>query len=277
MTSPTTHAKTPRLITAGRFKHEPTYAAPDERMSGLLRKALTRGGFGPERVADRLWRVQGNPGRCNVYFLEHGGGVVQFDAGGRCMLDQVRGAAEQVGPLREVVLGHGHTDHRGTAPGLGVPVRCHPDAREDAEGSGGWSYWGDLAGLDQPSRYLHLNVLHSRFWDGGPVRVAGGVDDGDEVAGFRAVHLPGHAPGMIVLLRERDGLALTTDCFYTVDDWGRDCPPRLPNDAFNWNTEMASQSLQRLAELEVAEAWPGHGDPLRGDVRAQLERISLPG
>ena len=237
---------------------------------GLLRPRLTSGGFGPERVADGVWRVQGNPGRCNVYFIEHEGGVVQFDAGGRCMLDQVRAAGARLGTPTEVVLGHGHTDHRGTAPALGLPVRCHADAAVDAEGSGGWSYWGDLAGLDQPSRYLHLNVLHSRFWDGGPVRIAGTVAEDEDVAGFRAVPLPGHAPGMIALLRERDGLALTTDCFYTVDDWGRDCPPRLPNDAFNRDTEMARDSLRRLAELDVAEAWPGHGDPLRADVRAKL-------
>ena len=28
--------------------------------------------------------------------------------------------------------------------------------------------------------------------------------------------------------------------------------------------------MRRLAELDVAVAWPGHGEPVRGDVRSQL-------
>jgi glyoxylase-like metal-dependent hydrolase (beta-lactamase superfamily II) len=239
-------------------------------MRGLLRRQITKGGFGPERVAEGVWRVQGMPGRMNVYFVEHDGGLVQFDAGGRCMLDQVRAAVAQLGTLREVVLGHGHTDHRGTAPYLGVPVRCHAHEVQDAEGSGGWRYWGDLAAIEQPRRFLHKRVLHPRFWDGGPVRIAGTLAEGDDVAGFEVVHLPGHAPGQITLLRRADGVALTTDAFYSIDDWGRDSPPHVPGDYYNLDTQQARASLRRLAELPITVAWPGHGEPLRGDVRSQL-------
>ena len=33
------------------------------------------------------------------------------------------------------------------------------------------------------------------YWDGGPVPIAGTLAEGDDVAGFEVVHLPGHAPG----------------------------------------------------------------------------------
>ena len=56
-----------------------------------------------------------------------------------------------------------------------------------------------------------------KLWDGGPVTIAGTVEEGDDVSGFRPVLLPGHAPGQIALFRERDGVALTTDVFYTLD------------------------------------------------------------
>jgi glyoxylase-like metal-dependent hydrolase (beta-lactamase superfamily II) len=102
------------------------------------------------------------------------------------------------------------------------------------------------------------------------VRIAGTVAEGDGVAGFEVVHLPGHAPGQIALLRRADGVALTTDVFYSLDDWGRDSPPHVPGDYYNLDTEQARASLRRLAALEVAVAWPGHGEPLRGDVRSQL-------
>ena len=36
-------------------------------------------------------------------------------------------------------------------------------------------------------------------------------------AGFKVMHLPGHAPGLIGLFRETDRLALVSDCFYTLD------------------------------------------------------------
>jgi glyoxylase-like metal-dependent hydrolase (beta-lactamase superfamily II) len=239
-------------------------------MGGLLRGLVTKGGFGPERIADGVWRVQGMPGRMNVFLIEDGGELVQFDAGGRCMLEQMRGAISQVGRLREIVLGHGHTDHRGTAPYLGVPVRCHADEVQDAEGSGGWRYWGELETVEQPRRFLHKEVLHPRFWDGGPVPIAGTVAEGADVAGFEVVHVPGQAPGLIVLLRRADGVALTTDAFYSIDDWGRDSTPHVPGDYYNFDTGQARASLRRLAEYNIAVAWPGHGEPLRGDVRAQL-------
>ena len=72
-------------------------------MNGLLRPLLTRGGFGPELIAEGVWRVQGEPGRMNVYLIEDGDELVQFDAGGRCMLDQLRTAIRWFGrPLRDV-------------------------------------------------------------------------------------------------------------------------------------------------------------------------------
>jgi glyoxylase-like metal-dependent hydrolase (beta-lactamase superfamily II) len=46
-------------------------------------------------------------------------------------------AGERMGGIKRVVLGHGHPDHRGGAPGLGVPVLCHPAERSTTRGSSG--------------------------------------------------------------------------------------------------------------------------------------------
>jgi glyoxylase-like metal-dependent hydrolase (beta-lactamase superfamily II)/predicted ester cyclase len=224
-----------------------------------------------ELVAEGVWVVQGQPGRCNVYLLEDDGGVTLFDAGARTMTRAVASAGAKLGGIRRVVLGHGHTDHRGTAPALGVPVLCHADEVLDAEGSGGFRYWPQgLAGLPTPLRQAH-RLLHRFAWDGGPVTISGTLDEGDQVAGFRVVHIPGHAPGMIALWRESDRLALSSDCFYTLDMWGRDCAPRLPEQIYNFDTEQARASIRKLAALEPAAAWPGHAKPITGDVRSQLE------
>jgi hydroxyacylglutathione hydrolase len=227
-----------------------------------------------ELVAQGVWVVQGEPGHCNVYLIEDDGGVTMFDAGARTMTRAVATAGAKLGGVRRIVLGHGHTDHRGTAPGIGAPVLCHPDEVQDAEGSGGFRYWPQgLTGLPTPMRQFH-RVLHRYAWDGGPVKIANTVREGDELAGFSVIDLPGHAPGQIGLWRESDRLALTSDCFYTIDMWGRDAPPRLPDALYNFDTEQARASIRKLAAMEPAAAWPGHAKPLTGDVRGQLERAA---
>ena len=256
-------------------------SAAEQRMTAVFnartRAAERLSGRDFGQVAEGVWRLQGNPARCNVYFVADDdppkgsadGGVLMFDAGARAMTRSVAAAAAQLGGLTRIVLGHGHTDHRGTAPAFDVPVLCHPDEVADAEGSGGFRYWGDLAGLGW-RRPLHL-LLHRRFWDGGPVTIAGTLSEGDEVAGFRVVHLPGHAPGQIALFRDRDRLALTSDCFYTLDSWGRDSDPHVPMAVYNLDTEQARASIRKLAELEPAACWPGHANALAGtDVAARL-------
>jgi hydroxyacylglutathione hydrolase len=253
----------------------PQHGSPGEqRMTGAF-NAKTRltgrlAAGEAELVAEGVWVVQGQPGRCNVYMLEDDGGVTLFDAGARTMTRALARAGAKLGGIRRIVLGHGHTDHRGAAPALGVPVLCHPDEMQDAEGSGGFRYWPEgLTGLPFGHRQLH-RLLHRYAWDGGPVRIDGTVTEGDEVAGFKVIALPGHAPGQIGLWRESDRLALVSDCFYTLDIWGRDSEAHVPFPIYNYDTEQARASIRKLAEMEPAAAWPGHAKPVTGDVRAKL-------
>jgi len=256
----------------------PLDSSAEQRMIGAFnaKTRMTAGLLAGEAklVAEGVWVVQGQPARCNVYLLEEDGGVTLFDAGARTMTRAVASAGAKLGGIKRIVLGHGHTDHRGTAPALGVPVLCHPDEVEDAEGSGGFRYWPQgLKGLPPGMRHLH-KLLHRYAWDGGPVKISGTVSEGDEVAGFRVVELPGHAPGLIGLWRESDRLALVSDCFYTLDNLGRDTSPHLPMTTYNYDTEQARASMRKLAALEPAAAWAGHANPVVGDVRGALERAA---
>jgi glyoxylase-like metal-dependent hydrolase (beta-lactamase superfamily II) len=228
----------------------------------------------PERVADGVWLLRGGLLRTmNVYLLEEpDGGVTVFDAGEKGMAGAIVAAARRFGGIRRVVLGHGDTDHRGAAPALRAhaDVLCHPDAVEQAQGSGGRDYW-DTASLPPDVRFLH-GFSHRFVWDGGPVHIDGTVREGDDIAGFTVVDLPGHAPGLIGLWRERDRLALVSDCFYMTDMRGRPQPPAVPVPNYNLDTEQAKRSIAKLAALRPAVVCPGHLGPLAGpDVVAQLE------
>jgi hydroxyacylglutathione hydrolase len=232
-----------------------------------------------EQVAEGVWLLRGDArDSMNVYFLEDGDGVVMFDAGTKPMRRKVRAAAEQLGGLKRIVLGHAHADHRGTAPFLDAPVFCHPDEVADAEGDAAIAPYMDISQLPVPARWIYPTML--RRWDGGPVKIDGTVAEGDEVAGFRVLHFPGHAPGLIGLWRESDRVALVSDVVYLVDSTklGKPLPPgeaSVPHPAWGWDHAKAKESVRKLAALEPALVCPGHQAPLRGEnLREALERAA---
>jgi hydroxyacylglutathione hydrolase len=255
----------------------PAQSGPEQVMTRAFNaktKAAGRTVSGLEKVADGVWRLRGGvPMKdFNVYLIEEHDGVTVFDGGIRTMTNAVARAGARLGGITRLVLGHAHPDHRGIAAALDVPVLCHADDRADAEGDGGAHYF-HLEQLAPVVRSIYPHLL--KLWDGGPVAVADTVAEDDEIAGFRVVHLPGHAPGMIALWREQDRLALTSDAFYVLDpQTGRPGSPRVAHRAFNHDTEQARASLRKLAALEPAAAWPGHLGPLTGDVRGQLEHAA---
>lgn len=249
----------------------------------MAERLLFRPPWSPDlqRVADGVWLVRGDLMRgMNVYLLEEeGGGVTAFDSGTRPMVKAILTAAEKLGGLKRVVLGHSHSDHRGAAPSLGAPVYCHPDERPWAE-KPTWRenapYW-TMEELEVRSvRWLYEHWLHDR-WDGGAVEIAGTVSEGDDVCGFEVKDLPGHSPGLIGLWRASDRVAIVSDTVYFADS-ARLKPldyPNVPHRAFNWNSEIAARSVRKLAALDPALVCAGHEDPHSApDMREQLERAA---
>jgi steroid delta-isomerase-like uncharacterized protein len=232
-------------------------------------------GAEPERIADGVWVVRGGfPMRTmNVYLIEDDGGVTMFDAGISDMVDPIRAAGARLGGIRRIVLGHADADHRGAAPGIDAPVYCHPADREAAESDSAFRDYWDLTKLARHGRAVLGRLLP--VWDGGAVTIAGTVVEGDQFAGFRVIELPGHAPGLIGLFRDSDRLALVSDCFYTLDpQTAIKGPARVPHPAFNADTEQARESIRKLAAMQPAAVWPGHANPVTGDVVPQLERAA---
>jgi glyoxylase-like metal-dependent hydrolase (beta-lactamase superfamily II) len=233
-----------------------------------------------ERIADGVALLRLRPtGRLqrltNIYLLDNGDGVTVFESGSRGMADAIRGAAQRLGRIGRVVISHAHADHRGGASALDAPVLCHPEERADVEGDGGEHYF-DLTKVRNPLvRAIAPGAL--KRMDGGPVSVSGTVSEGDEVAGFEVLHLPGHAPGLIGLWREADRLAIVSDAVFAWDPFtvsGRSGPPRLPPAPVRPDEAAARASVHRIAALDPATVCLGHYGPLTGDVRARLERVA---
>jgi glyoxylase-like metal-dependent hydrolase (beta-lactamase superfamily II) len=232
-----------------------------------------------ERVAEGVWLLRGDLRKSmNIYFVEDGDGVVQFDAGSKAMVKAARKAAEQLGGVKQVVLGHAHADHRGTAASMGAPVLCHPDEVAEAESNASIAPYMELSELPvAPVRWIYPFLL--RRWDGGPVKIDGTISEDEEIAGFRVIHFPGHAPGLIGLWRESDRVALVSDVVYLVDSARLKALPEgeasVPHPAWAWDHAKAKKSVRKLAALEPEIVGAGHAEPLRGEnLRETLERAA---
>jgi steroid delta-isomerase-like uncharacterized protein len=245
-------------------------------LANVRTRLLTRmRGSAAEQIADGVWIVRGGfPVKTmNVYLLADDGGVTVFDAGISDMTPAVAAAAARLGGIKRVVLGHADADHRGSAPGLGAPVYCHSADREAAESSETFRPYWDFSKLPPHGRAFFKRILP--VWDGGAVEIADTVKEGEQIAGFEVVHLPGHAPGLIGLFRARDRLALCSDCIYTLDPLtGIKGAARLPHPAFNDDSDEARTSIRKLAALEPSMIWAGHADPVTSDIGPELEQAA---
>jgi glyoxylase-like metal-dependent hydrolase (beta-lactamase superfamily II)/predicted ester cyclase len=258
----------------------PQAGSPTEARLTKLANAGTRlrsmiHGADTEAIADGVWIVRGGfPLKTmNVYLIKDEGGVTVFDAGIKDMGSAVKAATARFGGIKRVVLGHADADHRGGGPALSAPIYCHAAERSAAESDSAYRDYWQLRKLAPHARFVLSRLI--RTWDGGAIEIAGTVAEGDEIAGFKVIELPGHAPGLIGLFRESDRLALVSDCFYTLDvQTGFKGAARVPHPAFTLDTEQARASIRKLAALEPSAAWPGHADPVSSDVRSQLERAA---
>jgi hydroxyacylglutathione hydrolase len=229
-----------------------------------------------EPIAPRVWLLRGGLlGFMNAYLIEDGDGVVVFDTGEKSMAPAIAAAGARMGGIKRVVLGHGDTDHRGSAPALSkiAPVQCHADAVAQAQGSGGRDYW-HMERLPTPVRWLH-RFTHRFVWDGGPVQISGTVAEGETVAGFEVVELSGHAPGQIGLWRASDRVALVSDTVYLTTMTGRATDAHVPHEAYNLDNARAREAIRKLAALRPEVVGVGHLGPMTGSgVVAELERAA---
>jgi glyoxylase-like metal-dependent hydrolase (beta-lactamase superfamily II) len=97
-------------------------------------------------------------------------------------------------------------------------------------------------------------------WGGPPHTVDRVLNDGDEVAGFRVIHAPGHAPGEVIFFRESDRVAICGDVIRNLSY--ATLRPRLlePPDGFNVDSAQNRRSIRKLARLQPSLILPGHGE-----------------
>jgi glyoxylase-like metal-dependent hydrolase (beta-lactamase superfamily II) len=215
------------------------------------------------QVAAGVWLLRGYPpDMFNVYLMED----VLVDAATRWARGRILRQLRRRRP-RLVALTHCHPDHQGVARlvcrQFKAPLACHELDVPATEGR---------APMAPGNWILRLGM---RFWAGPAARVTRVLQDGDEIAGFRVIHLPGHTPGHIIFFRDSDRVAVAGDVLANINFITWKPGLREPPPFFCDSAAENRASVRKLAALQPSVVCFGHGPPLYRTEQLQLlvERI----
>jgi glyoxylase-like metal-dependent hydrolase (beta-lactamase superfamily II) len=221
-----------------------------------------------KELAPGVWRVPQFPGpMVNVYVA----GDVLIDAGARTDRGRITKAIEGR-DISMLALTHVHPDHQGCAKEIcdsrQIPLACHAEDVDAMEGR---------RPVQEAHRDHPVNRLIKRIWEGPPRQVDRVLGEGDDVAGFRVVHAPGHARGEVIFFRDSDGVAICGDVIrnisYATGLPGIKEPPKL----FTYDPAENRRSIRKLADLGPKMILAGHGPPVTDISKFERFVNELPG
>ena len=190
--------------------------------------------------------AQASLGFVSAYVLVRGNEAAVVDTGSSGSADQIGAALGTLGvtydDVRHVVLTHSHGDHVGSLPAV---LERAPSAM---------AYAGTL---DVPNIDAPITVT--------------GVGDGDDVFGLQVIDTPGHTPGSISVLDPGIGLLVAGDALTGNDD-GTGLSG--PNDQFTADMAAATESVAKLAGLDVDAIAMGHGQPVTSGAGSLLQSLT---
>lgn len=210
-------------------------------------------------------------GIVNVFVIEEEDGLTVVDTALRGSHKAIlRQAAMKGKPIERILLTHAHDDHVGSLDAL---VAAVPDAQVIATARDARLMAGDRSlDDDEPQTKLRGGLSGT---DTVPTRLIG---EGEHVGSLRVVATPGHTPGHISLLDERDGTLFCGDVFSTLGGMATTAQvnPLFPLPAMaTWHRPMVIEAAKKLVELAPERLAPGHGrvveDPV-DDMRAMIAK-----
>jgi glyoxylase-like metal-dependent hydrolase (beta-lactamase superfamily II) len=96
--------------------------------------------------------------------------------------------------------------------------------------------------------------------------------EGDEIAGFKVLDVPGHSAGHVAFWRESDGVLILGDVLANIDQLTGLPGLHEPKSYLTPDPGENRRSAKRLATLEPKLVLFGHGAPIR-DTRKFVEFV----
>ncbi len=209
-------------------------------------------------------------GLVNCFLVREADGLTLIDANVKGSGADILAAAGEL--VRRILLTHAHVDHMGSVDEI---VAKHPGITVGAS-------LRSLPFLKVPSdRKLHPEELHNGgeadskgevkgATPGMATQVSRILQAGDTVGSLRVIETPGHIPGHLSFLDERDAMLYAGDALFGISHLGITgwAPWWFPLNKC-WSRPLAKQSVERLLDFEINCFATGHG-PMREGGRAAL-------
>ncbi len=205
----------------------------------------------------------------NAYLVREEDGLTLVDTTMAQGAKRILAAARELdAPIKRIVLTHAHGDHIGGLDRIDSElddvevIISARDARLLAK---------DMTlDPDEPQSKLRGDY---RGAETKPTRT---VEDGDRVGSLRVIANPGHTPGHVAYLDERDGTLFCGDTFSTLGGVATSARmnPRFPLVIMGtWDRPMVVRSAQTLFDLDPARLAPGHGGIVESPAEAMRTAI----
>jgi glyoxylase-like metal-dependent hydrolase (beta-lactamase superfamily II) len=204
-------------------------------------------------------------GLVNCYLVRESDGLTLIDTGLPGSADDILAAARTLGaPIRRILLTHAHMDHVGSVDDL--TAKLGPSNVELAASA------RSLPLLQQPpNKALEPGEPAGKIKGGLPgikTRPTRLVAEDELYGSLRSIATPGHIPGHLSFLDERDGTLFAGDALICVGGlsicgW---TPWYFPSNPFTWSKPTALASARKLLEFPIERFASGHGKVQPGGI-----------